>query len=271
MSDVPPVRPFIIGHRGASAVAPENTIAAFACAMQAGADGIEFDVRLARDGVPVVIHDATLQRTAQIAGGVSDFTSTQLKQIDVGSWFNHRHPEVARQEYEQETVPTLEQVFDLFARGAGILYLEMKSNDIQVAALSAAVVKLVQNYSFADRVIVASFNLSALEEVKRLDTGISTAALFQPRLERPLALLKRTTMVELAIRAGANELALHHSLVARRVAHRATQSGLPVVVWTVDNPTWLKRALSLGIHALITNDPATMISERSQLFALKPQ
>ena len=268
MSDVPLVRPLIIGHRGSSAVVPENTIAAFAQAMQSGADGIEFDVRLASDGVPVVIHDATLRRTAQIAGGVSDFTSAQLKQIDVGSWFNRRHPEVARPKYAQETVPTLEQVLDLFAGSAGILYLEMKSNDRQVAALSAAVVKLVQNYSFSDRVIVASFNLSALAEVKRIDAGIRTAALFQPRLERPLALLKRTTTVELAIRAGANELALHHSLAARRVTHKAAQSGLPVIVWTVDNPTWLKRALSLGIHALMTNDPATMISERSRLFAV---
>jgi glycerophosphoryl diester phosphodiesterase len=198
-------------------------------------------------------------------GGVSDFTSAQLKQIDVGSWFNRRHPKVARSEFEHETVPLLEQVFDLFAGTAGILYLEMKSDHRQVAALSAAVVKLVQSHSFSDRVIIASFNLSALEEVKRIDGGIRTAALFQPQLERPLALLKRMTKVHRAIRAGANELALHHSLAGRRVTHKAAQSGLPVVVWTVDSPVWLKRALALDIHALITNDPATLIKERSRL------
>jgi glycerophosphoryl diester phosphodiesterase len=79
--------PLIIAHRGASAVAPENTIAAFRRAIEVGADGVEFDVRLARDGVPVVIHDSTLERTAGLKRGVSDLTSEELSQIDVGSWF----------------------------------------------------------------------------------------------------------------------------------------------------------------------------------------
>src|SRR5712691_1033184 len=109
----PLITPLIIGHRGSSAVAPENTIAAFVRAMRDGADGFEFDVRLARDGVPVVIHDATLRRTAQMSGAVADFTSRELNHVDVGSWFNHQHPNRARQEYAQETVPTLEQVLDL--------------------------------------------------------------------------------------------------------------------------------------------------------------
>src|SRR2546426_10309891 len=126
MSDVPPVRPFIIGHRGASAVAPENTIAAFACAMQAGADGIEFDVRLARDGVPVVIPDATLQRTGLKNGAIAELLSSQLKTIDVGSWFNQAHPNAASAEYARETVPTLKQVFEVLTSTRALLFLEMK-------------------------------------------------------------------------------------------------------------------------------------------------
>lgn len=268
MSDVPTARPLVIGHRGSSAVAPENTIAAFRRAITDGADGFEFDVRLARDGVPVVIHDATLQRTAQMSGVVSDFTSAELKQVDVGSWFNHEHPDVARLEYAKETVPTLEQVFDLTAGAGAILYLEMKSDEHQVAALAAAVVNLLQKYSPADRVIVESFNLAALKAVKRLSTDIRTAALFEPRLERPIFLLRKMRTVELALRAGASEIALHHSLAAGRVINKAADSRLPVVVWTVDNPTWLKRARSLGIHALITNDPVPMLSERLRLFGV---
>lgn len=272
MRDVSPARPLIaplvIGHRGSSAVAPENTIAAFARAMRDGADGFEFDVRLARDGVPVVIHDATLQRTAQMSGVVSDFTSAELKQVNVGSWFNHQHPDVARLEYAKETVSTLEQVFDLTAGTDAILYLEMKSDENQVEALAAAVVELLQKGSFAARVIVESFNLSALKAVKRLNADIRTAALFEPRLERPISLLRKMRTVELALRAGASEIALHHSLAARRVIDKAAHCGLPVIVWTVDNPTWLKRALSPGIHALITNDPARLLSERLRLFGV---
>src|SRR6266446_3702271 len=141
--------PLVIGHRGASAVAPENTIAAFARAMRDGADGIEFDVRLPRDGVPVVIHDATLQRTGLMAAAVSDFTSAELNRIGVGAWFNHAHPALVEKEYQRETVPTLEQVLELMADNHGLLYLEMKSDDQPPEALASAVVKALAKYSFA--------------------------------------------------------------------------------------------------------------------------
>jgi glycerophosphoryl diester phosphodiesterase len=268
MSDVPTARPLVIGHRGSSAVAPENTIAAFRRAITDGADGFEFDVRLARDGQPVVIHDGSLQRTARIPGAVAQLTSSQLQKIDVGSWFNRQRPDSARSEYELETIPTLDQVFDLVKGTSQILYLEMKSEETQVVQLAAAVVKLIQALGFIDRVIVESFNLAAIAEVKRLNSGVRTAALFEPRIERPASLLRKMKTVDLAIAAGANELALHHSLAANRVVHKAVQCGLHVVVWTVDNPAWVKRALSTGISALITNDPATLLLERSRLLAV---
>jgi len=260
MSELSSARPLIIGHRGASALAPENTMAAFARALRDGADGVEFDVRLARDGVPVIIHDATLFRTAQNRCLVSDLTSHELSQINAGSWFNARHPHAARPEYAQETVPSLKQLFDLAASAAHTLYLEMKSENHEAAALAEAVVRMIGKQSFGSRVIVESFNLSALREVKRLDKTIRTAALFEPRLERPVSLVRRMKTLDLAIQVEADEIALHHSLVTRRLTNAADRAGLPVVVWTVDNQSWLKRALSLGIHALITNDPGRMLS-----------
>lgn len=261
-------RPLIIGHRGSSALAPENTIAAFDRSMREGADGFEFDVRLARDGVPVVIHDATLDRTALRSGAVAELTSAQLQTIAVGSSFNHRHPDAARPEYATETVPTLRRVFDLVQGTTQILYLEMKSDESQANALAATVVRLIQEYRSVDRVIVESFNLEAILEVKRRAAEIRTAALFEPRLERPASLVRKLRTIELAIAAGANEIALHRTLAARRVVDKALQSGLPVVVWTVDNPIWIKRALTMGVTALITNDPGTMLRERSRLLAV---
>ncbi|MBV9957612.1 MAG: glycerophosphodiester phosphodiesterase, partial [Acidobacteria bacterium] len=82
----------IIGHRGASAAAPENTLVAFERAMADGADGVEFDVQLARDGVPVVIHDATLRRTGLKEGLIAELSSNELARTDVGTWFNRRFP-----------------------------------------------------------------------------------------------------------------------------------------------------------------------------------
>src|SRR6476660_771383 len=116
--------PLIIGHRGASAVSPENTLAAFSRALDDGADGIEFDVRLSRDRVPVVIHDATLKRTGNLDRLVEELDVSELQQCDVSSWFHRAQTGIKP---KVETVPTLAQVFALFQETNALLCLEMKS------------------------------------------------------------------------------------------------------------------------------------------------
>jgi glycerophosphoryl diester phosphodiesterase len=254
--------PLIIGHRGASAVAPENTLAAFSRAIRDGADGIEFDVRLSCDRVPVVIHDATLKRTGLIDRLVGELTSAELQEIDVGSWFGGRvqSPEVC---FSGERLPALAQVFELFSANIGLLYVEMKCDAREGAALATAVVKLVREFRIADRVVVESFDLSAIAEIKKIDKGIRTAALFEPRLSRPISTVRRSTMVDLARQHDAEEIALHHSLAGSRVIEKAKQEGLDIVVWTVDDPEWITRARALGVKAVITNKPAMMVEHRN--------
>src|SRR5688572_21349320 len=94
--------PLIIAHRGASAVAPENTLSAFKKAIDAGADGVEFDVRLSKDGVPVIIHDNNILRTTGVDQRVADLTAEQLSRLDAGSWFNAAHPAQAQAELAAE-------------------------------------------------------------------------------------------------------------------------------------------------------------------------
>jgi len=268
MTAVAPVRPLIIGHRGSSSLAPENTIAAFSRSMRDGADGFEFDVRLAADGVPVVIHDATLARTGLRAGVVAELTSAELQKIDVGSWFTQRHPERASPEYINQTVPALRNVLDLVQGTAQILYLEMKSEETDASPLAAAVVKLLKNYGSVARIVVESFDLQAISEIKRLAPEIRTAALFERRIDRPASLLRKMRTIDQALAASADEIALHRTLASRRVVAKAQEAGLPVVVWTVDNPGWIARALSLGVTALITNHPGAMERERARLLAV---
>ncbi|HLA96380.1 MAG TPA: glycerophosphodiester phosphodiesterase family protein, partial [Pyrinomonadaceae bacterium] len=104
--------PLIIAHRGASALAPENTFAAFQRAIDDGADGIELDVRLAKDGVAVVFHDSTLNRTALKKGRLANFTSLELGCLDVGSWFNSQTPKLADAAYKKEVVPSLAETLN---------------------------------------------------------------------------------------------------------------------------------------------------------------
>jgi glycerophosphoryl diester phosphodiesterase len=248
--------PLIIAHRGASARAPENTLAAFRRAFDDGADGLEFDVRLASDGVPVVVHDATLKRTAGRKGEIASLSSSALAEIDVGSWFNRRRPARAHEDYALERIPTLARVLDEFAPRARALYVELKCGRDDTVLLAAAVVEVLRARPLAARrSVVESFDLEAVAEVKRLAPHSRAAALFERSLRRPLAARE---MCARALAHGADEIALQRPLATRRTVETARAAGLPTVVWTVDHPSWAGRALALGLRALITNDPARL-------------
>jgi glycerophosphoryl diester phosphodiesterase len=256
-SEVESREPLLIAHRGASARAPENTLAAFRRAFDDGADGLEFDVRLASDGVPVVVHDATLKRTANRKGEIASLSSSALAEIDVGSWFNRRRPARAREDYALERIPTLARVLDEFAPRSRALYVELKCDRADAAPLAAAVVEVLRERpNAASRSVVESFALGAVAEVKRLAPDLRTAALFERSLLR-----RPPTAREMCARAlahGADEIALQRSLATRRTVEIARAAGLPTVVWTVDHPSWARRAREFGLRALITNDPARL-------------
>lgn len=248
------MKPLIIGHRGASAVAPENTTAAFREALAVGADGIEFDVRLTRDGVPIVIHDSTLRRTGGLPHRVADLTWAEISKIDVGSWFAAT--------FANETVPSLAELFTLFQSNDSTLYLEMKCDSAsEHRALAEACVKAIEEHGLKERVIVECFQLPALTIVKEIDPEIKTVALFEPSFTNPSVLVDQR-IIKQAMDVGAAALALHHRLARESLVRKAKDVGLHVAVWTVDDPAWIERAKNIGIDALITNNPAAMLAHR---------
>jgi glycerophosphoryl diester phosphodiesterase len=235
--------PLIIAHRGASAVAPENTMAAFREAIAAGADGIEFDVRLTRDSVPVIIHDSTLRRTTGLSHRIADLTLSELENLNVG-------------------VPSLEELLTLFESNDLLLNLEMKSDSAsEHTALAEACCRLINEHSLKERVIVSCFDLAVIKVVKGIDSEIKTAALFEPSLSN-LSTLSNERMINQAIAVGASALALHHRLTRKELIDKAKLLGWSVAVWTVDDPAWIERARSIGVDALITNNPAAMLAHR---------
>ncbi|HXI61460.1 MAG TPA: glycerophosphodiester phosphodiesterase family protein [Pyrinomonadaceae bacterium] len=254
--------PLIIGHRGASAVAPENTLAAFARAFRDGADGVELDVRLARDGVPVVIHDATVPHTGLRKQRVARTSSDKLQQIDVGSWFNRAYRRLARLEYTRQTIPTLDDVFRLLANQPSkelIVYAELKAGRARKKndELAAAVVELVDRHQLRYRVVVISFNLRTVARIKELDSSIRTGALFGPRQR---AMKSTRQIVAAAIASRADEILLHHRIATKKIVAAAHGQKLATAVWTVDDQRWLARARSLDISAILTNHPAKMLA-----------
>ena len=247
----------IIGHRGASVLAPENTVAAFERALDDAADGIELDVRLAKDGVPVVIHDGTLQRTGLMSGEVAQMTSQELADIHVGAWFNRANPALAQAEYEKQKVPTLRDVLHRFEQCA--VYVELKTDSAPtVNDLVQTVIDTILETDSQERVVVVSFDHTAIQTIKSLNSSVRTGALFEPR-RRPGLSWRAEAMLNAAADCGADEILPHRLLARPKLIEKARDRNLPVVVWTVDDPSWLARAKNLGIRGLITNNPARMV------------
>ena len=252
-----PNAPLIIAHRGASAHAPENTLAAFRHAIEQGADGIELDVQLARDGVPVVVHDESLIRYARRTEKIADLTSQQLGRIDVGSWFSRKYRPRGKPEFAQERIPTLSTVLDLLNGFDGPVYIELKCTDSSFRELSYAVCEVIRDRRHLERFIIKSFKLAVIPEVRHLLPAVQTAALFAPEVMHLLR--RREHIIALAHEFGANQISVHHTLVTPRLSALAAKAKMPLVVWTVDDPKWITRRRSHQIAALITNDPGKFI------------
>jgi glycerophosphoryl diester phosphodiesterase len=253
--------PKIIAHRGASALAPENTLASFRKAIEAGADGIELDVRLSKDGVPVVIHDPTLLRTAGMNKSVAELTAEELSLVDAGSWFNAAYPARARTEFSSEGIPSLYAVLQLAEKIEGPIYIELKGEtDPDTSRLVDAVSREIKDSSLLDRIILKSFRLGVIPQARAILPGVRTAALFAPQVMRLLR--KEKYLINIAREFGADHLSVHKSLASRKLVRKAAKRGMPVTVWTVNATRWIPRATRQGLFAVITNDPAKMIAGR---------
>ncbi len=254
--------PRIIAHRGASIDAPENTFAAFQRAINIDADGIEFDVRLAKDGVPVVIHDAGLDRTALRKGIVSEMTSSELAAVDIGSWFNWKFPGIDK-DFSGERIRTLSETFELLENFNGSIFVELKCDRNDVQPLVLAVCNLVAASRLAWRVIIKGFDPAVVPLVKMVAPNIRAFCLFDISITNILR--SRSFIPQLAYQLGADGLSLHRKLATKSLIAEAKKLALPVARWTIDDVKWLKRGAELGITDIITNDPAKFLAKRVAL------
>lgn len=255
--------PLIIAHRGASKHAPENTFAAFKRAIDTGADGIELDVRLAKDGVAVVFHDSSLKRIAGRKGKISHLTSTELGGIDAGSWFNRTAPKLADPAYTNESVPTLTKTLEFLKGFKGLIYVELKCKEGESERFAKAVCDVIRSSELLPKIVVKSFRLSAISHVKNFCPSVRTAALFAPKIMNILR--KDKQLLNLAEEAGADEISLHFTLATRKLMKKASKRNFRVIIWTADHPRWIRRALKLGFAAIITNDPARLLERRREV------
>jgi glycerophosphoryl diester phosphodiesterase len=231
-------RPLVLAHRGASARAPENTLAAFALAVEQGADGVELDVWRCRSGEPVVIHDADARRTAGAKLKVSRASLSELRALDAGSW---KGPE-----FRGERIPTLAEVLVELPRS--VVNVELKSSGGRDARLARAVAQVIRGRRAAGRVIVSSFDPLLLAAFRVAAPEVAIGTLFTDEPQWRLRELVGRTLSPSAVHP-------QWTLVNALEVDRWRAAGLAVNVWTVDAPGDVARACELGVTALITNVP----------------
>jgi glycerophosphoryl diester phosphodiesterase len=230
--------PAVIAHRGASAYAPENTLAAFQLAAEMGAGYIETDLRYTREGRFVLLHDTRVNRTTGGRGRIAQMDFATVRRLDAGSWFSPG--------FAGERIPTLEEGLALAEEcGLGI-YLELK------AALDASLrLSLLGKLrrSVLERITLLSFRPSALQVIRAAE----------PRLKTALLIRRAGPAIETAVRSGTPTLAPHRRRVSARLVASAHRAGLGVVTWTVNGPRELRRMIGMGIEGIMTDQPDRLV------------
>ena len=240
--------PLNIAHRGASGEAPENTLAAFELALRQGAKGIELDVHLASDGVPVVIHDHRLSRTTSAAGWVSEYRASALRRLDAGSWFNRRFPEKARRRYVGAKIPLLSEVLTWVRQNKILVFVEIKGGRNAYPGIEAKVLDEIERAGVQRLATIMSFDLTTLRRVRELDWRISLG------LDVSQSLLAIRRVKSLAGRA----LLAHWAIASRGFIRRAHEHSIRVFTWTVDQPARMERRIADGVDGIVTNYPARL-------------
>lgn len=232
-----------IAHRGASRIAPQNTLVAFQKALEMGADGIELDVQLCADGVPVVIHDATVDATTDGRGRVAEMTLTQLKELDAGAWFAPT--------FAGERIPTLAEVLDAFGKKLW-LNIELKTLCLSDCGLERAVVDLIAQHMLEENVLLSSFNPFALRRVQQIGPRIPTGFVYATPKWPSLCLARL-----ILLRPNA---ALHpcHTIVDEEHVGWVRARGSRIHVWTVDDPVEMQQLITWGVDGIVTNTPSML-------------
>jgi len=230
----------IIAHRGFSAIAPENTLAAFEVAIARGASSIEFDIQLSADSLPVIFHDAILDRITGVSGKVRDKNLSELQTLDAGKWFSH--------EFSGQKIPTLDAALAILRKVDKFLYFDVKPHCEWSDSEVADFVKTLHDSGIQSKCVITSFNDGFLEQVRQisddLPIGHIVANLEAYKSQLAKAVVKGDRLISSLYRV----LLENPGLIAE-----SRSQGVDIVAWTVDDREDMQKLLDLGITRIVTN------------------
>jgi len=251
LADAPVARCDIVAHRGWSEAAPENTLVSAKMAAEAGADGTEFDVQPTRDGVVVLLHDKTLDRTTNGQGELAAKTFAEVQALDAGSW---KAPQFAG-----ERLPTLEQQLRAL-RDAGC----QPVIEIKATGISDKVVQAVRDLGMVDQVAVIAFSGEVVREVRTQEPRIPCAWLSSERLSGTPS--ERADWIAAQAKLyGTDMVDLNYNMLSRELLAELRARGLQVWCWTVDDPPIMEALMRWGVHSITTNRVDVAVQLRAEL------
>ncbi|WP_408006668.1 glycerophosphodiester phosphodiesterase [Pseudalkalibacillus sp. A8] len=244
---------YIFAHRGASKYAPENTMSSFKKALEMKADGIELDVQLTKDKVPVIIHDETVKRTTDGKGFVSEFTYKQLQNLDSGKWFS--------KQFTGERIPSLEEFLIWMKQTKLLLNIELKNTIMPYYGMEKIVYDLVDQHKLRNRVIYSSFNHYSLQELKKMDPNVEIAPLYSSGLYQPWNYVKSLST---------DCVHPHWRTLHPTILKGFRDCSIKVRTYTVNDPKKMRWLFDQKVEALITDVPDIARSVLDGSLAVKP-
>ncbi|MFD1360626.1 glycerophosphodiester phosphodiesterase [Lentibacillus salinarum] len=240
----------IFAHRGTSKYAPENTMAAFHLAYQQGSDGIETDVHLTKDHIPVLMHDERVNRTTNGSGYIKDFTFEQLQQLDAGAWF--------ASEFAGSQIVPLDEFLEWIQDKPLYLNIELKNNKIDYNHLEMIVYNRVSHYHLLHRTTLSTFNPTSLRRLKHLNRNVGVALLLSKRYKK---------LVPMAKDLGANAIHIKFRLLNQLLVDKCHQENMAVRVYTVNKPGQMQRCFAMGSDGIFTDVPKVAVHYHNQFGA----
>jgi glycerophosphoryl diester phosphodiesterase len=231
-------KPLIFAHRGVQSTHPENTMIAFQEAANIGADGIELDVQLSKDGEIIVIHDETLERTTTGNGAVLEHTLLELKNVDAGKKFHHS--------FKGEQIPTLREVFQWATTNTLLLNVELKNDVIRYEKLEEKVISLISEFNLEKRVILSSFNHDSIALLSDLRPDLEHALLYE---------YEGQEIAENIQARGASGFHPDFKWLTKEMVREIHNAGYLVRPYTVNNMDDVERMIKYGVDVIITDYP----------------
>lgn len=248
-----PSETVIVAHRGGSLLAPENTLASFQNGIDEGADAIELDVHLSKDGQLIVMHDPSLFRTTGKEGYISDYTADEIKALDARSSYS------GQLAWDEQRVPTLDEVMQLLSR-------QIRPVDVQIEikvdqwgnryeGIEQAVIAVLHRYGYIERAMIISFDFPTLLEVKELEPNLRLGALVSRAYLQSIGLKGPRVVAQSIADLGVEYVAINYAYLSPTLYSEFRSRGLGIGTWTVNNEKDIRRIAAMGVDFITSDRP----------------